>query len=499
MDRQTNSSADAELGISSSPQRITPQRSSTSAPAKRFKDLVGYVVDLKKTNNLNAFIDWAPGNEPGVDVHSMDGRFEAVHCDCAIQIVDYCEEHIIVNKTATNETLPRIIAGKMPTWAKVRWINVDGLSWDVIKTLAIRYDLHPLSVEDLLHIPQRTKVDYYTNSIFACLQLHLLEADSLKTGDQNGAEVSYQNSDPSTENHAVQSNRCTPSCRTSLLHYKNAPKTNLAKAYNVRANKMHIELEQCSIFVQLKENTLITFFQYSGDPVTMPLITRLKQSKTLLRTSNDPIFLMQAIIDAIVDHSIPIVDKYRDQVTELESSIMIQPEMSYTRELHLINSELMILKRTLTPIIAIVQSLRDYTAHLNGGRNESHKDGNTRLSYLFLDVHDHISSVVENLETLSKVADNLINLIFNTISYQTNESMRILSYLNMLFLPCTFLAGVYGTNFTHFPDLERPEGLMFFWKQCIAVTIICVVGFTYPWWSRFLHAQYHHYIRRKRQ
>ncbi|KAL1922128.1 uncharacterized protein VTP21DRAFT_10770 [Calcarisporiella thermophila] len=405
------------------------------------------------------FPEWEPGAAPGEDVHSMDEMFMTKKCKCDIQVVDYSPERIQVNDNLINESLPVFLAMKRPPWSQVRWISVNGLSWDVVKSIALNYDLHPLAVEDVFH-SQRTKIDYYAEPLHFFLCLHLLKLE--KDSDTSMHSSFFQRN---MANHRI-------SLHSSEISQRSR---HLARAHEqFRSKRVHISVEQCFMFVLPIDNTLITFFNTSGQLITRPLLTRLRKRKTLLRNSSDATLLMQAIIDAVVDHSMPIVDKYREQICELEGKILLKPRMKYTRELHIIAGELMLLKRAIAPTLAVIQSLRDH------GQLKLVSD--TARTYL-CDVLDHIVSVTEALETLNKVADNLINLIFNTISYRTSEDMRILSVLNIIFLPLTFIAGVYGTNFTSFPELDAAEGIWYLWRICIIVTIASIVVLCLIMWS----------------
>ncbi|RUS17421.1 hypothetical protein BC937DRAFT_89993 [Endogone sp. FLAS-F59071] len=423
-------------------------------------------------------------------------------------------QRIQINNDVTNNSLPSFLARKRPPWSKIRWINVDGLSWDVIKPLAMHYDLHPLAVEDLFHIPQRTKVDYYTNHIFISLILHTFKPDNENT------PLSVAMADPLVEPPPLFSQ--LPSSAPNQ-GYTNSKYYKAMKKF--RKNGVHVALEQTFLFMVNEENhanTLITFFQHSGRPVTVPVEQRLRLPKTLLRSSMDVSLLMQCVLDAIVDHTLPIADSYRQQIAELEEKILIGPQMSYTRgsnilncdltlstlfisfhfisffcvykfpfiasdlwetlpiflELHLITGELTLLKRTLAPIQNLIHTLHDHD------HDESNPVSLLARTY-FGDVLDHCTTTVENLDMMIAVSDNLINMVFNTIAYETNESMRKLSIISIVFLPITFLAGVYGMNFKNFPALE--QDVVYFWKICACVLAAMIVIFTASYWERLFN------------
>ncbi|RUS25804.1 hypothetical protein BC938DRAFT_471620 [Jimgerdemannia flammicorona] len=427
---------------------------------------------------------WVPGDEPGTDMSLLQRRFDSTLCECKITITDYNQERVQINSDVTNDTLPALLARRRPLWSKIRWINVDGLSWDVIMTLAVHYELHLLAVEDLFHVPQRTKVDYYSDHIFVSLMLHTLQpetaADPLPTTEPRTASPSplptESRTAPPSPSHRVNSTYTNTKYHEAMRKFRNG--------------RSHVMLEQSFLFMLMDgshggwggrmvcriwrhANTFISFFQHSGRPVTEPIEQRLRQPKTLLRCSIDVSLLMQAILDAIVDHTLPIVDSYREQIVELEENILERPLMKYTRELHLITGELTLLKRTLAPIQSLIHALRGHDE-----RSPISPLGRTYMG----DVLDHCTSTVESLDMMVTIAENLINLVFNTISYETNESMRNLAIISIIFLPITFLAGFFGMNFTQFPELDK--GVNYFWKLCALVLAVTVVLFTASYWSR---------------
>ncbi|CAG8458001.1 6813_t:CDS:2 [Diversispora eburnea] len=98
--------------------------------------------------------DDASENNPGIDAKHIDYD---IHTNCRIFCSDYGEEKAFETHNLTNKSLGDFLHKKRPEGGKVRWINVDGISWDVIKELALRYDLHPLCVEDIIQCSQRKK------------------------------------------------------------------------------------------------------------------------------------------------------------------------------------------------------------------------------------------------------------------------------------------------------------------------------------------------------
>ncbi|KAF8950385.1 hypothetical protein BGZ52_002693 [Haplosporangium bisporale] len=343
-----------------------------------------------------------------------------------------------------------------PEWSKVRWININGMSWDVIKEISLKYDLHHLAVEDLLHVPQRTKVDIYPKQTYiACTLLTLME--TMEDGE-------LRQIDPTVAPHGLDPELLSKRIPLEKLdHYKyRYPKM---QAYGA----LRVQMEQVTLFL-LEDSTLITLFQVSGESVVNPIVERLAHDYNIARKQNDASFLLQSVIDGIVDHAIPITDAFRQEINELETHVLAMPRMKFTRDLHRMTAQLSMMKRTLAPTQSLVHALR--------GKDERSPLTNISKTYMG-DVMDHCNTMVEDIDSMLALCEKLINMIFNLIAYDTNESMRKLAIVSIIFLPITFVAGVYGTNFENFPELKHNIG--YFWSICGVVTAVVVLFIAGEW------------------
>lgn len=124
---------------------------------------------------------------------------------------------------------------------------------------------------------------------------------------------------------------------------------------------LKVQMEQVAIFL-LEDGTLITLFQVSGQSVVAPIVERLLHDYSITRKHEDATFLLQSVIDAIVDHAIPITAAFRYEINDLELHVLAMPRMKYTRDLHRLTAQLSMLKRTLAPTQMLVHSLRGKTS-----------------------------------------------------------------------------------------------------------------------------------------
>lgn len=152
----------------------------------------------------------------------------------------------------------------------------------------------------------------------------------------------------------------------------------------------------------------------------------------------------------------------------------------------MISRELSKFRKTLTPSVSVITTLKDSEIYSDSKQEDLTMTKRTKV-YLG-DVLDHVSVIVENIHSLEDESKSLIDLvcphvyqishthcqIFNTISHSTNETMRGIAVLSLLFLPTTFLAGVYGMNFTYFPELQFELGFIYFWLLFLAAVITTI-------------------------
>ncbi|KAF8538157.1 cora-like Mg2+ transporter protein-domain-containing protein [Trichophaea hybrida] len=290
-----------------------------------------------------------------------------------------------------------------------------------------------------------------------------------KRTPRHGEDLEKQTFDENTQRNRVRSLQ-------SAYGGPNAERVAYMEAHSSLSplDKM-VHVEQVSIFLT-PDGTVVSFFEISGDDIEPPILARLYSEKTLLRTSSDPSMMLQAIIDSIVDLAFPVVSAYQDTIAELELNVLTEPSIKQSQNLYIVTSELSLLKSTIAPIAAVVTSLRDHKKGLlvlkiKGAAGVEVSD----MTRIYLgDVLDHVLLIVNNLETMKRAADNMIDLIFNTIGSLQNESMKQLTTITILFLPLTFLAGYFGMNFEEFSSVKSHSD-HYFWKVGIPLVVVTLI------------------------
>jgi len=230
-----------------------------------------------------------------------------------------------------------------------------------------------------------------------------------------------------------------------------------------------------------RDGTVIAIHQADrgfGDPI----LNRLKQRDSVLRTTADPSLLLEAILDLVVDRAFDIVDAFNENILKLEQEVLIHPKMRTLRRLHVLSGDLTLHRRTIDPLKTLIYGLRRYDTDRSVATTA---DGDAKpLGFLshktkvyLNDVHDHIELILASLEMFESISENLINFCFNAVSYETNEVMRRLTLITIIFLPLTLISGYFGMNFDYM--MVQGNSDVMFWV--IALPIMAVLLPIFLW------------------
>jgi len=217
--------------------------------------------------------------------------------------------------------------------------------------------------------------------------------------------------------------------------------------------------EQVSLF--LLPGLLITVQEDPKCDVFDPIRERARVGRGYIRKLGAD-YLAYALLDAIIDHGFPILECIGEGLEELEDELLAKPDKACVATLHDYRRTLVHLRRSIWPQRDLVNNLLHDDSGLIGGETK-----------VFLrDAYDHAVRVMDLVESYRDLTASLLELYLSAVSQRTNEIMRVLTVLSGIFIPLTFIAGVYGMNFDNMPELRQPAGYFL----CLAFMLCVAAG-----------------------
>jgi magnesium transporter len=234
-----------------------------------------------------------------------------------------------------------------------------------------------------------------------------------------------------------------------------------------------IETEQLSMF--LGQGFVLTFQEgIPGDCLDSVRERLRKESARIREHASD--FLAYSIIDAVVDGYFPILEDLGERLEELENDILMHPSRELVRRIHDAKRDLLTIRRVVWPLREAIGPL---------SRDESGLVSNETKVFL-RDCHDHCIQVVDLVETYRELGSSLMDVYLSSLSNKMNEVMKVLTIITTIFVPLTFVAGIYGMNFnTEKSPLNMPE-LDWYWGYPACLLLMLTIAFVELWffWKR---------------
>jgi magnesium transporter len=182
--------------------------------------------------------------------------------------------------------------------------------------------------------------------------------------------------------------------------------------------------------------------------------------------SQPPDYLAYALIDAMVDRYYPVAQWLSDSLEELEDMVVENPHPDVLGRIHELRRQLVVLRRVGWPQReAISAMLRDQTPFFSD-----------HVKVYLRDTHDHIAQIVELIDSAREMASDMADAYLSNVSHRTNEIMKVLTLMASIFIPLTFLAGIYGMNFENMPELSSRNGY-FIALGVMAVLAVSMAGY----------------------
>ncbi len=218
-----------------------------------------------------------------------------------------------------------------------------------------------------------------------------------------------------------------------------------------------IRSEQVSLI--LGRNFVISFQEEKVGDVFDPIRERLRNGKSRLRKMGADA-LAYALMDAVVDNYFIIMEKLGEKIDALEEQLVGSPSPQTLRDIHALKKEMIFLRKSVWPLREVIGAME---------RGDSPLIQRPTRTYL-RDVYDHTVQVIETIETFRDMVTGMLDIYLSSLSYRMNEVMKVLTIIATLFMPLTFLAGLYGMNFRHMPELQWP------WGYPAVLGLMCIVA-----------------------
>jgi magnesium transporter len=249
----------------------------------------------------------------------------------------------------------------------------------------------------------------------------------------------------------------------------------VAKMLSYNEAKDDIIEEQVSII--LGHNFLITFQEAKAGDVFDVIRARIRSNKGKIRKMG-PDYLAYALLDAIVDNYFIILEKIGEKIENIEADVVARPVPQTLQGINKLKRELIFLRKSIWPLREAVNTV---------ARSESELIRDNVLVY-YRDIHDQTVHAVDTIEAFRDSVSGMLDIYLSSVSYRLNEVMKVLTVIATIFMPLTFIAGIYGMNFNtkaspvNMPELNWPFGYLFMLLLCLTVALCMVAYFKRKKW-----------------
>ncbi|MHB8120047.1 MAG: magnesium/cobalt transporter CorA [Methanothrix sp.] len=229
-----------------------------------------------------------------------------------------------------------------------------------------------------------------------------------------------------------------------------------------------LDMDQVSII--LGKNFIISFKEKEVD-VFNPLRERLRTAKGKIRKQGAD-YLAYSMMDSIVDHYFVIMEKLGDRFEDLEDAVVSNPEPGILPTIYNLKRDMLFLRKSVWPLREAISNLQRTDSPLI-----------SELTKIYLrDVYDHTIQVIENIETFRDMSASLLETYLSSLSNKLNEVIKLLTIISTIFIPLTFLAGLYGMNFRFMPELESTWGYPAVLILMLMVVVVMMAYFRKKEW-----------------
>lgn len=226
-------------------------------------------------------------------------------------------------------------------------------------------------------------------------------------------------------------------------------------AHAIITNENFDDLQNTELDIYLAKNYIVTVTTEKSMPPINKMWTRIQRDYRVYSHGTD--FFCHAILDMLVDDYMPLIDKMESEIDWMEDAVVERPNPETLAKLLSLKHAIMSLRRIIFPLREVINRL---------SRGEFSQITKQTQMY-FRDIYDHIMRIQDLTDTIRDIVSGSMDIYLNSTSLRLNEVMKALTIVSTIFLPLSFVAGVYGMNFIHMPGLASKYGFL----------IICIVFF----------------------
>lgn len=240
------------------------------------------------------------------------------------------------------------------------------------------------------------------------------------------------------------------------------------KSCQSEGNQFSVVYEQISLLIL---GNFVFTFKEKTDDILEPILQRIRTSKGRFRSLGAD-YLAYVVLDTIIDNNFILMDVLDEAITSLEDSLLNEPTIVTLNEIQKIKRELIAIRRYLSPVRELMTGLL---------RSESNLIQESTQIY-FRDVSDHVIRVIELIESYRDILSGLLDIYVSSVNNKMNEVMKVLTVFASIFIPLTFLTGIYGMNFEYMPELKWKWAYPGLWAIFITIPIVLIIYFKKKKW-----------------
>ncbi len=218
-------------------------------------------------------------------------------------------------------------------------------------------------------------------------------------------------------------------------------------------------------------NSVVISFSENDNVLYNPLRKRFKSDKSKVRQEGSD-YLLYALMDIVVDHYYMLADQLGDELETLEEDIFNDPSDQALQKIHLMKNDILLLRKAINPLKEIINKIY---------KTEDDFIKPHIISY-YSDVYDHALHVIDVVDTFRDISTSLKDLYLSSVSTRMNKVMQVLTVIATIFIPLTFIAGIYGMNFDFMPELHWKYGYFAVWGVMLIVVTIMLLFFRRKKW-----------------